>query len=41
MSCYKTGDFVTYWEENMASLGFWVPSTSYEAFGGMIGMITA
>ena len=39
MSCYKTGDFVKYWEENMNALGLWIPSSSYDAAGGMTGMI--
>lgn len=41
MSCYKTGDFVKYWEENMNALGLWIPSSSYEAAGGVTGMIGA
>jgi len=41
MSCYKTGDFVRYWEENMRQLGMWVPEGSYEAFGGMTGLIAS
>ena len=39
MSCYETGDFVKYWEENMNALDLWVPSTSYEAAGGITGSI--
>lgn len=41
MSCYKSGDFVRYWEENMRQIGMWVPDGSYEALGGMSGLITA
>tara|TARA_B100001778_G_C18405700_1_gene546333 strand:+ start:136 stop:537 length:402 start_codon:yes stop_codon:yes gene_type:complete len=40
MSCYSRGDFVKYWEENMNALGLWIPSTSYEAAGGITGMIS-
>src|SRR5690554_2303650 len=41
MSCYVSGDLVRYWEENMNALGFWVPSSSYDAFGGISSMIGA
>lgn len=41
MSCYQTGDFVKYWEENMRALGLWIPSSSYDAAGGLTAMITA
>lgn len=41
MSCYQTGDFVKSWEENMNGLGLWIPATSYEAAGGITGMIGA
>jgi len=41
MSCYVSGDLARYWEENMNALGFWVPSTSYDALGGISSMIAA
>lgn len=41
MSCYVSGDFIRYWEENMNALGFWIPSSSYDAFGGISSMIGA
>jgi len=41
MSCYESGDFARYWEENMNALGFWVPSSSFDAFGGISSMIGA
>ena len=41
MSCYKSGDFVRYWEENMRALGMWIPESSYDAAGGVFGLITA
>ena len=41
MSCYRTGDFGRYWEENMEALGMWIPASSYEAVGGLAGLITA
>src|SRR5690606_14928744 len=35
MSCYVSGDSIRYWEENMNALSFWIPSSSYDAFGGI------
>lgn len=41
MSCYESGDFVKYWEENMDRLGMWIPMSTYETVGGLAGLISA
>lgn len=41
MSCPNEVSFRKYFDENMNSLGFWVPSSSMDAFGGIVGMIGA
>ena len=41
MACANDVSFRKYFDENMNALGMWVPSSSMDAFGGLIGMVSA
>ena len=41
MACVNEVSFRKYFDENMKGLGMWVPSSSFDAFGGITAMIGA